>query len=168
MSEAGAACLESASDGMRAPQIIEAIVAGGCEVTAEKPEASLNTALKRRAKSHRDVAHVGRGVWKHTSKLTEREMAAQEHKERTLRGMEKARERGTRMGAPTKLDQNVAAELFRKGYSVAQVAKECGVAKSAVYKYFNNEAVRKLHEEGRRRADDNAPRPSFRVVENGQ
>lgn len=163
--DAAVLCLERSAEAMTLRQMIDAIEAGGFEMTSNRPESSLSTALNRREGNHADAIHVARGKWKHRCHLTPAEQAAQEHKERTLRGMQKAKARGVRLGSPPKLDAPKVEEMFRQGKSVAEIAHHFGVSKSALYNKFDAEAISKLRAEAPSNTEDGTSR--LRVVGGG-
>jgi DNA invertase Pin-like site-specific DNA recombinase len=70
--------------------------------------------------------------------------------ERTRTGMAVARENGVQFGAPRRVIVSEAADLFRKGWTVAQVAEHFGCSsRQAVYKYFDAKTVQALRDECR-------------------
>lgn len=72
-------------------------------------------------------------------------------RERTRAGMAAKRARGHQFGRPKKVDVDRAADMFRAGKSVQQVAATFGCSVQAVYKYFDYHMVSALIEEGRQK-----------------
>lgn len=72
-------------------------------------------------------------------------------RERTRAGMAAHRARGRTFGRPQKVDVAKAADLFRAGKSVQQVAAAFDCSVQAVYKYFDYHMVSVLIEEGRQK-----------------
>ena len=88
------------------------------------PLGSVVWALKKLAKKNPDVAKVGWGQWDLKSKYTKAKFAklvakragkggrsTEEHKRRTLDGMEVAKRRGTHIGAPAKMTPEVMDKI---------------------------------------------------------
>lgn len=78
--------------------------------------------------------------------------------ERTSSGIKAAKARGVRFGPVQRVDVAKAADLFRQGLSVAQVAEHFPgtkgrrhASKSAIHRYFTARDVAALQEEGRSR-----------------
>lgn len=70
--------------------------------------------------------------------------------ERTIAGMNRARQDGRTFGQPRKVDVEKAKALFRRGHTVKEVAKKFGCKVQAIYNYFDYDAVSRLIEEGKR------------------
>lgn len=61
--------------------------------------------------------------------------------ENTRKGIYEAKEKGTRLGRPRKLDENVkkAIHMYEsKKYSLAQIREETGISKTTLYRYLEN------------------------------
>ncbi|WP_458462729.1 helix-turn-helix domain-containing protein [Paenibacillus sp.] len=61
--------------------------------------------------------------------------------EHTKRGMDEAKEKGTKLGRPRKLDGNVmkALQMYEsKEYSLAQIREETGISKTTLYRYLGS------------------------------
>ena len=66
-------------------------------------------------------------------------LAEQEHEllvERTVEGLEATKKRGTVLGRP-KASIDEVDILIKKGISIAQACKECGISRTTYYKYKN-------------------------------
>ncbi|WP_339296968.1 recombinase family protein [Paenibacillus sp. FSL R5-0623] len=60
--------------------------------------------------------------------------------ESTKKGMDEAREKGTKLGRPRKLDGNVmkAIQMYEsKEYSLAEIREETGISKTTLYRYLD-------------------------------
>lgn len=71
-------------------------------------------------------------------------------KERTTAGMEASKRRGTKLGAPRKVDVEKARQRFREGALLADVAREQGVTKNAIRTYVTSIEIAALHAAGER------------------
>ena len=156
LSEAAAKYLLSAGTAQRATKIIEALRAGGVEMSAEQPVSSLKAALQRRSNNFGDVHQVAYGTWTHQLNLTDKERAALEHKGRTKRGLLAARGRGKQIGARPKLTQEQWAEIeetLSKGKTVTEAAKQFGVSRATVALKYKRAKVMELRDAYQRKQD---------------
>lgn len=61
--------------------------------------------------------------------------------ESTKKGMDEAKEKGTKLGRPRKLDENVmkAIQMYESNkYTLAQIREETGISKTTLYRYLEN------------------------------
>jgi hypothetical protein len=133
-------------------QIWGALEKAGCEVASETPERSVQWALKKAARNNPDLIAVGWGQWDLKSKYTKAKLerilkeragrggrTTEEHKRRTIVGMEKARKRGEQIGATAKMTPEVMdtiEAMIRDQKKVADIAAEVGVSKASIYGRF--------------------------------
>jgi hypothetical protein len=139
--------------GPKAPnQIWVALEAAGFETVSETPIDSVVWALKKLAKKNPNVVKVGWGQWDWKSKYTKAKFAkllakragrggrsTEEHKNRTLDGMEAARKRGKHIGAPEKMTPEVMdriEHMLLAQRKVAEVAAELNVSRASIYARF--------------------------------
>jgi DNA invertase Pin-like site-specific DNA recombinase len=61
------------------------------------------------------------------------EMERENIRENTMRGLERARKRGKRLGRPKKITPLQAANLIKEGFSITKVAETLGVSRPAIY-----------------------------------
>jgi hypothetical protein len=139
--------------GPKAPhQIWAALEAAGFETVSETPLGSVVWALKKLAKKNPDVAKVGWGQWDLKSKYTKAKFAklvakragkggrsTEEHKRRTLDGMEAAKKRGTHIGAPAKMTPEVMdkiEQMIRDQRKVADISAELKISRATIYGHF--------------------------------
>lgn len=62
-------------------------------------------------------------------------------RENTIRGMYEAKQKGSKVGRPRKLDENVkkAIQMYEsKQYSLAQIKEQTGISKTTLYRYLEN------------------------------
>lgn len=61
--------------------------------------------------------------------------------ESTKKGLDEAKEKGTKLGRPRKLDENVmkAIRMYESNkYTLAQIREETGISKTTLYRYLEN------------------------------
>ncbi|MNJ70793.1 Helix-turn-helix domain of resolvase [compost metagenome] len=61
--------------------------------------------------------------------------------ENTRKGLYEAKEKGTKLGRPRKLDENVkkAIQMYEsKKYTLAQIREETGISKTTLYRYLES------------------------------
>jgi hypothetical protein len=139
--------------GPKAPnQIWAALEAAGFETVSETPIDSVVWALKKLAKKNPNVVKVGWGQWDWKSKYTKAKLAkllakragrggrsTEEHKKRTLDGMEAAKKRGTHIGAPEKMTPEVMdkiEQMLLAQRKVTDIAAELDVSRASIYARF--------------------------------
>lgn len=133
-------------------QIWDALEAAGCEVASETPVRSVQWALKKAASTNSDVIAAGWGHWDIKSKYSKAKLerllakrsgrggrSSDEHKRRTLIGMENARKHGKQIGARVKMTpevMNTIEQMLIAQRKVADIATEVGVSKALIYGHF--------------------------------
>jgi hypothetical protein len=134
--EAAVSHLATVRRSQRAIEILEALQRGGFEMTGERPLISLITAMRKREQNDESLVQIARGVWCLRGHMTEKERAAVQHKERTARGMQRAKAAGVTIGSKIKITAELAAKLkvmMEQGASNADMAAIAKVHKQTIY-----------------------------------
>jgi hypothetical protein len=134
-------------------EIWEALKAAGVQSAHGDPVNAVRSALKRRASTHGDVFLVGDGKWGRKDWYTEEQLAvikksvggmggrdARAHSERTKAGMNVARKRGAKPGAPRTFTEEKVIELRRllaDGVRVQHACEKIGISGALYYVYRN-------------------------------
>lgn len=142
--------------------IWEQLKAEGWTSNHHDPVRSVNDALRRRAKTHRDVMIVGAGRWGRTDWYTEAELEEikksvggmggrdrGDHVERTKAGMATAKQRGARLGALKKLSDEQGTQILdlaRAGLTKEKIAKQFGISTASVTNYVKSYGYKNLRE----------------------
>jgi hypothetical protein len=156
-----------------AKQIWAALEKAGCEVASETPVRSVQWALKKSVRTNPDLVAVGWGHWDLKSKYSKARLdkllasragrggrSTEEHKKRTLEGMETARKKGRPIGAPAKMTpelMDTIERLILDQRKVAQIAAELGVSKASIYGHFTVARVNGRQTVTRRNVASSAP-----------
>lgn len=72
-------------------------------------------------------------------------------KERTLAGIATARAEGRTWGPKKKFDPKAVDEMFASGLGHAEITKQLGMSRNALYRYYPAERIAKLQAAGRRK-----------------
>ena len=136
-----------------AKQIWKALEAAGFKVVAKEPVGAVNWALRKREKKIDDVILTNNGQWGLTPWFTADQIKAfrdarnvatgrdhDSHVERTMAGIENARERGTKWGRPKTIDPERMSKFIEaraKGYSIKKASAESGLAYSTYQWYLD-------------------------------
>lgn len=174
--EAAVSHLATVRRSQRAIEILEALQRGGFEMTGERPLISLITALRKREVNDASLVQIGRGVWCLREHMTDKERAAVQHKERTSRGMQRAKAAGVTIGSKQKITAELAEKLkvmMEQGASNADMAAIAKVHKQTIYLARPKLAVWKPGEpwppksapSDEKDRDDSPPTHKLRVVQ---
>lgn len=131
-------------------QIRQMLAEKGFEFLSGNPGRAIARALRKRGKRHGDVFSIKPGVWANRHNYTNYQFrqiksrtagtggrSLEEHRARTIAGMEKARAAGPKRGAPTKLTPEKVGRFKRmleEGVSKAKACVAIGISVTA-YQY---------------------------------
>jgi hypothetical protein len=134
---------------MTVKKIWKTLSDAGVKILADRPEAAVSWALRKRERKVGDVVLIGNGEWglenwyepDYVAQVRAKRNNAssrnrEEHIERTKAGMELAwKQRGVRIGAKRKMTPEIRAraeELLSQGKTIREVADEIGMATSSI------------------------------------
>lgn len=132
LTEAAILVLEASGEPQTAFQIVNALHDGGWDFGKRTPSTTVYWALRKRSLSIKDVASVPNSKWALTSWGLESDAAKQ-----AKAGLDRARARGVRMGAPLKLtseDEERLVRLRADGVKITDLAKQFDISVPTVHR----------------------------------
>jgi PLD-like domain/Homeodomain-like domain len=153
LTDAAMDCLRRAGRPQPATDIFRALQEEGYvpSTRSTKPYKPVYNALLKRETGIGDVFRSGPGLWNlaewyspEEAELLKRQhiKAAEEHIERTKRGIREAQLRGQKIGAPGVVTDEMKAralQLHREGWSASEIADLLNVTRQTIYVHFKRE-----------------------------